>query len=221
MYMQQEMSASDGQGEEKIDKITSEILISKDGYYMTMPDQGWIKMEIPGMDIAALMEQSGSQNVIDSIQQMKDAGVVMSYGNDQVRDGKEYWVINVTMGSETFQNYYQSIMKQIPALSSSSTDTDTPGDFKTAMNDVLNNMQMDMVYDLWIDKDTLLAKFMDLDAKINMNMQVPDENQKLSEVYMKMYQKAAYEIYDFGVPFTVPDVSSAMSMDEFMQQQQQ
>ncbi|MEN6461631.1 MAG: copper amine oxidase N-terminal domain-containing protein [Syntrophomonas sp.] len=221
MYIKQEISGLAGQDEEKIENITSESLINKDGFYMTMPDQGWVKMEIPGMDIATLMEQSGNQNVVDYIQQMKDAGVVMSYANDQVKDGKEYWVINVTMGPKTFQNFYQNMIKQIPALNADTTDTETSADFQNVMKDVLNNLQADMVYNLWIDKETLLTKFMDLDAKINMSMKAPDENQKITKVDMKMKEKAAYEIYDLGGSFTVPDVSGAMSMTEFMQKEQQ
>jgi hypothetical protein len=173
------------------------------------------------MDIAALMEQSGSQNVVDSIQQMKDAGVLMSYANDQIKDGKEYWVINVTMGPKTFQNYYQNMMKQIPALNTDTSGTDTPTDFQNTMKDTLNNLQADMVYNLWIDKESFLSKFMDLDAKINMSMKAPDENQKITKVDMQMNEKVLYEIYDFGGTFIVPDVSGAMSMTEFMQKQQQ
>lgn len=221
MYIKQEMSASDGQDEEKTEQITSESLINTDGLYITIPDQGWVKFEIPGMDIAALMEQSGSQNVLDSIQKMKDAGVVMSFGNDKVKDGNNYWIINVTMGPKAFQDYFQSLMKELPILDSDTADTDVQTDLQKSINDTLKNMQLDMVYSIWVDKDTLLTQFMDLDAKMNMSMEAPDENQQLTKVNMTMNETAAYEIYDFGTKFTVPDVSGAISMDEYMQKQLQ
>jgi hypothetical protein len=225
IYIQQEMSGSTGQ--EKIDKVTTESLINKDGFYMTVPDQGWVKMEIPGMDISTLLEQSGNQNVIDSIQQMKDAGVVMSYANDQVKDDKEYWVINVTMGPESFKKYYDNLMKQIPELNSAASGTANPLDtIQNSLNELFKGLEADMVYSVWIDKDSKLTKFMDLDADINMNMKVPDENQKMTEFNMKMNEKADYELYDFGAAFDVPDVSGAISMNDYMndymkQQEQQ
>lgn len=217
MYMQQQVSGSDTNSGEKIDNIKSEMLMNENGMFMTMPETGWIKMDLPGLDIKALMEQSGSQDIMSSIQKMKESGVLLNYGNDTNKNGKDYWVLNVTMSPDSFQNYLQSMMKQLPAA----FNAQPAGENQPALNDLLKNMKVDMFYRMWLDQKTFLPKFMDVNATMDMTMKIPDENNKIAEISMQQTQTGKYELYDYGTAFTVPDVSSAISMTEYMGKQQQ
>ena len=61
---------------------------------------------------------------------------------------------------------------------------------------------------------------MQLDSDVSINMQIPPEMAEQEEVVtmdMTMKQSAFYKIYDLDVPFTVPDVSKAVDMNEVLQ----
>lgn len=201
----------------------SEMLMNENGMYMTMPGQGWVKFDIPGMDIKALMEQNGSQDPLKSLQLMKDYGVLMSYADDQAKNGKTYWVIKVTMGEESFNKILGDVMKQLPAAATNADSNDASAAMGNMMNEIFKNMQADIYYDVCIDQSNYQLAFMDLQAAMKLKMQLPDseKNNELSSINMDIKEKANYEIYDLGVPFTVPDVSKAISMQEYMDQQMQ
>lgn len=219
MYMQQQLSGASANSNEKIENIKTEILINENGMYMTMPDHdGWIKLEVPGLDIKALMEQAGGQDVMSSITKMKESGMLLNYGNDANKDGQNYWVLNITMSPDSFQNYLQTIMKQVPDLLNSPADsanTENP----IVLKDLFKNMQVDMFYQMWIDQKTFLPQFLNLDANMDLAMKIDDENKNPVEVSVQTKQNAQYELYDFGIAFPVPDVSSAISMSDYMAQQ--
>lgn len=200
--------------------MESEMVINDSGLYMTMPEQGWVKMNIPGMDIKALLEQSGSQDPISSLKQMKDCGVIMSYGDDRQKNGKSYWIINVTMGADSLNKYMQDAMDKVPVTKKEVGDKDIVEGIGSMMQDIFKNMQADIVYYVWVDQTTLLPVFMDLDCQMKMTMQIPAEDGgKDSSVVTNMKEKATYEIYDLGLPFTVPDVSKAVDMKEYIEKQ--
>jgi len=222
MYIQQSITAVDSSitddGEEQIEEITSESLVNEDGYYLTMPETGWLKMELPGLDIQALMEQSGNQNPVSSIQEMKDYGVILSYGNDQEKNGEKYWLINVTMGPDSFTEYCQSMMGQVPFMSNITEDA--PLEMQSFIESLMNSLEVDMVYDVWIDQEELLPTFMDLDARMFINMQFPlPEDEAALSMEMNMTELVFYEIYDLELPFEIPDVSGAKDFMEAMQEE--
>lgn len=200
--------------------IESEMLINDKGMYMTMPGQGWVKFDMPGIDINALLEQSGSQDPMSSLKQMKDYGVVMSYGDDRQRDGKDYWIINVTMGADSLNKIFGDTLKKIP-VEEKTIAQDVSEGINNMMTDMFKNMQADIVYNVWIDQSNYQMSFMDLDASMKIKMQIPAQDQKTEadSVDMDMKQEARYEIYDLGVPFQVPDVSAAIDMNEYLEKQ--
>lgn len=199
-----------------LEAMDSEILLNDEGMYFTMPGQGWVKMTIPGMDIKAMMEQAGSQDPMASLKQLQDAGAIMSFGNDQEKNGQSYWIINVTMGADSISRLTQDVLKKAPL------PQDEVPELNQVIEQVFKNMNADMVYSVWVNQKNFLTDYMQLDSNVNLNMQVPVEpNQpdKLVTMDMKMKQNAFYEIYDLGVPFTVPDVSKAVDMNEVLQKQ--
>ncbi|MGS0763512.1 DUF6612 family protein [Syntrophomonas curvata] len=208
--------AAPGEAGNGLEALESEMLLNDEGMYITMPDQGWVKMTIPGMDIKALMEQAGSQDPMTSLKLLQDAGAIMSFGSDQQKNGQSYWIINVTMGTDSISRLTQDILKKVPL------PQDEVPELDQAIAQVFKNMNADMVYSVWVNQKNFLTDYMQLDSDVSLNMQIPaepDQPDKLVTMDMNMKQSAFYEIYDLGVPFTVPDVSKAVDMNEVLQKQ--
>lgn len=199
----------------------TEMLINEDGMFMTMPEQeGWLKINIPGMDMKELMKQSNSNDPVASLQMMQESGAIMSFGDDQEKDGQSYWVINVTLGADSFSKLFKSVMDQIPALPKADSGQAPADGLNEMMQALSKNMQVDMAYRVWVDQVTLVPTFMDLDATINMILPpTPTEDGMTGSIAMSVKETASYEIYDLGKPFTLPDVSQAVDMNEFMEKQ--
>jgi len=208
--------AAPGEAGNGLEALESEMLLNDEGMYITMPEQGWVKMTIPGMDIKALMEQAGSQDPMTSLKLLQDAGAIMSFGSDQQKNGQSYWIINVTMGTDSISRLTQDILKKVPL------PQDEVPELDQAIAQVFKNMNADMVYSVWVNQKNFLTDYMQLDSDVSLNMQIPaepDQPDKLVTMDMNMKQSAFYEIYDLGVPFTVPDVSKAVDMNEVLQKQ--
>lgn len=200
--------------------LKSEMVINDNGLFMTLPGhEGWVKMDLQGMDFGKLMEQYGSQDPVKQIMQMKEFGAAITYGDDQVKDDKNYGVIHVAMGEEALGQYIDSFIKQTGLLNLGNEQADK-AEFEATMKDIFNNMKTEMDYNMVFDYDSFLTLSMDLNMVMNMNIDVPanaETGTPASSVQIKSKQEAVYQIYDYGVEFTVPDVSGAKTMAEAME----
>ncbi|MGE5543408.1 MAG: DUF6612 family protein [Bacillota bacterium] len=199
---------------------TTEMFINEEGMFMTLPGQeGWFKMDIPGMDMKALIENFNNDPVA-SLRMMQDSGAIMSFGDDRQKDGQSYWVINVTLGADSFSKIFESVMGQMPGITDMGSGQNLEQELNKMMQALFKNMQSDVVYRVWVDQTSLLPKFMDLDARINLVVPATTiGNGVTGPVAMRITEKAYYEIYDLGQPFIAPDVSKAMNLNEYMEQQ--
>lgn len=200
--------------------LKSEMVLNDNGLFMTLPGQeGWVKMDLEGLDFGKLMEQCGSQDPVKSIMQMKEFGAVITYGDDQVKDGKNYGVIHVAMGEEALGQYIDSVIKQTGLLNLGNEQADKT-EFEATMQDIFKNMKTEMGYNMVFDYDTFLTLSMDMDMIMNMNIDIPanaETSTPAASMQITSKQEAVYQIYDYGVEFTVPDVSGAKTMAEAME----
>lgn len=200
---------------------TIEMFINEEGMFMTMPEQeGWFKINIPGMDMASLIEQSNSNDPVASLRMMQESGAIMSFGDDQERDGRNYWVINVTLGADSFSKLFDNVMGQISNVPSMEDGSNLDQDMNNMMQALFKNMKADIVYRVWVDQTSLLPNTMDLNAQMNLFIPATTVGDETTEpLAMMIIEKANYEIYDLGKPFTAPDVSQAKDLNEYMEQQ--
>lgn len=203
------------------DSATTEILINEDGMFMTMPgEEGWFTMSIPGMDMAELIKQSNNNDPVASLQMMQECGAIMSFGDDQQKDGQSYWVINVTLGADNFNKLFESVMGQMPAVPGLEDGQDLEQALTDMMQAMFQNMKADIVCQVWVEQASLLPIFMDLDARIDLDMPATTVGEEVTEpITMHMVETASYEIYDLGEPIAVPDVSEAQDLNEYLNQQ--
>lgn len=193
--------------------LTTEMLMNEDGLYTTMPEEGWVKLNIPGMDMKALLEES-NQDPLKSLQQLTEAGVLLSFGNDQEKNGQSYWVLNVTMGPDSFREILDQVITSIPLPQDE--DPTTGEQLNTMYQKMFASMKADIYYSTWINQDTLIPEFMEIFStmEINTDIPAPSEEEKPIVVNVSLQQSGSYEMYGFDVPFSVPDVSDAKDLQD-------
>ncbi len=199
--------------------LKSEVVMNDEGMFMTMPGyDGWVKMEMEGLDLNQLMEQYGSQDPVQSIMQMKEFGAVIAYEEDKVIDGKNYGVIGVAMDEESLGEYLNDILENTGLFTTGGAAAN--GTEITAMiNQMMKSLKADISYSMVFDYETYLAISMDMDMNMDMTLDVPANEEAGTEamsMQMNIKQQADYQLYDYGVEFEVPDVSDARSMAEVM-----
>lgn len=208
MYMKQDakMKPDEITTQSEPQNIQSEMLMNDSGIYMTMPDLGWVKMNLPGLNIQEILKQSNSQDPVAAMQQMKEMGMSMSFANDQEKNGQKYWVIDTAMGGGIYKSDY---FKQI---SKATGMAETPEMLK-----MLENMDADINYSTWINQETLYTDFMNMDSRIKIDTDIPSPEKPIA-MNMTMAMKANYSLSDYGIAFSVPDVTKAVDFETAVSQ---
>lgn len=190
--------------------VTMEMLFNQDGFFMTMPKAGWLKMDLEGLNMEELMKQSMTQDPTAAMEQIREMGIAFTFANDQQKNGKDYWVLHAVMGGDLFKtDYFKQITKQIPSL-----------DRDVNIQKILEGTDLDFVYSVWIDKATFHNDYMDLNGKMKLNMDLPaTEKNPAGTMHMTTAMQAAYTMSDYGLKFTVPEVKNARDYKEYLAEQ--
>lgn len=175
-----------------------ESVIIDNNYYMNMPGMGWVKMDLGNLGIDELMDQLNNQDPVNMLKQMQDFGMTNIYGNDTVIEGKKYYVVNTSIDKDKFMKEYNNIINSLPIAQ-------TP-----ELNDLLNNFVLDVKYISFINTETLMADYMDMDMSIKMSIPASENSSEVIDMDIAAYGrfKINYEPADF----VFPDVSSAVEM---------
>lgn len=185
--------------------VETEVLLNENGMYMTMPNIGWVKMDLPMINLQDMMKQSMNQDPASTMQQMKDMGMSLAFANDEEKNGRKYWVVKSKMGNDALKSdYYKKMVSQMQVPAGG-----------IDLREMMNSMQMDMSYSTWIDQATLYNDYITLTGKMKYTVDVPaSQTSTGGKMTMVMDITAAYTISDYGKTFSVPDVSKAQAMKD-------
>jgi hypothetical protein len=212
MYMKQDMTiAVPGAPVPGAQAVQTEMVMNRDGIFMTMPEIGWVKMDLEGLDMEELMKQSMAQDPTTVMQQMKDLGMSFSFDQDQEKNGKKYWVIKAYMDGDILNSdYFKQLTQQIPGLEQ---DLD--------LEQLLKNLDLDLTFDQWIDQETFYTDYMNLSGDIRFVMDLPADPTGTASgpMEMTMTLNAAYAMSDYGQEFALPDIQNARDFEEVMAEQ--
>ncbi len=190
--------------------VETEMLMNQEGMFMTMPEIGWVKMDLNGMDFQELMKQSMAQDPAAVMQQMKDMGMSLTFANDQEKEGQKYWILNCDMGGDLLKSdYFKKVSQQLSAIG---PDMD--------FQKMLEAMDLDFDYSVWINQDTLYSDQMDLAGTMKFKMDIPAaQGNPGGSMDMAMDMEARYTMSDYGQEFSTPDVKNARDFNEVMAEQ--
>lgn len=195
-----------------------EIYLNEECMYMRMPDGALVKMDSEGFDIKSLTQnQGGLQDLQTLLEEIQKNNLIMSFNNDQSKQGVDYWVISTTIDSETFEEMFKGIMKQLSGAVPKGQSSDSQS-FTMFMNDFASKMQMNMTMNIWIDQKTNLARYGEGFFDMQWKMPVPatEEGQSDGLLDMNMQGTTSIEYYDYGGKLVWPNLDNAIGFNQYL-----
>ena len=169
--------------EEDIPAMTSEVFSDNNAMYMKMPGQEkWNKIDMNPF-MKKMQEVTGNQtgNTGLSKDQIELFAPYTSFDENIIKDGKEYYVVNIKLSQDAFDKIYKEMFKSLSeGLGDMVTDIANQDataeekidkeEFSKAMIGLFENMKMNIEYKMYIDKETKLYDSMDMIQKVEMNL---------------------------------------------------
>ncbi|MGQ9558403.1 MAG: DUF6612 family protein [Desulfurispora sp.] len=200
-------------------EMTVESYITGDYLYFKLPEAGWVKQKNPLPADFWAQQQDIQSNPIKAMQQMREFGLLPSYENDAVQNGREYYVLTASLDPARFKDGLEKTRLQLmDLLLSVEKEPETMPERADAVaraQKMLAGMDFDYTYTVYINKQTLLGEIIDLDLQVEMPL--PREGTAVApagtspELHMQM--KGHFMLEQFGQPFTPPDISGAKEVN--------
>lgn len=218
IYMKQDIEMIDIPEEQKENiptNMTVESYITEEAMYMSLPEEGWVEFPMV-MDPEVFKQQMNNNSDPAQVGKlMEEFGIILNFGNDINIDGNDYYVINGSMDMDKFRQGQEKLMKDIlPSINKMETDNaEETEKIQQDMMKVMENMEMDYKYSIFINKTTFLTDRIDLNANVKIQMDdiIDGETKNIS---IKTKMKGTTWIEDYGTEFSAPDVSNAKKMSE-------
>jgi len=199
--------------EQDIPAMTSEVLLDNNAMYIKMLDQEkWNKIDInPFMKkMQEITGNSTAGNTGLSKEQIKLFTPYTSFDKDIVKDGKEYYVLNITLDQDAFDKIYKEMFKSISEgfgdmfadvvnKDEQSEEKIDKEELSKAMSGLFENMKMNIEYKMYIDKETKLYSAMD---------RIQNSNNLGRWIICKTMNNAHYTYYGFNEEVSFPVITT-------------
>jgi hypothetical protein len=202
-------------------EMAIEMYMDEEKMYMKMPGEDWTALEQPFSAEFWQGQQSIQSDPLEYVEQMKEMGIILNFGNDRVVDGKNYYVVNASFDVEKFMENFQGMFQQIVQSVPVDPATDaTAEEAQQELQKLLANSRMDFSYTVCINKETLISDIVELDMKMELVMDIPEvveseavENETGEPVPQKInifYDiKGKFNISGLGEPFVAPEINAS------------
>ncbi|SHK43956.1 hypothetical protein [Paramaledivibacter caminithermalis] len=221
--------------EEVQSENTIEIYMDGPTMYQKMDISGdkWIKNDMSSVynkiqSLQANNPQSMSQLSDEQIEFFKDYA---RYGENVKKGGKEYYVILLDIDKETYKRFYEEYTKEIMDASleaslkqqSENNGLEQKNEVEIEMakqfvTQMINDMEIEVSYKFYINKNTKHYEKMDLTMDMYMNMDnliqkmaqmFQDEDEDLSKIKMEMvtHMEGQFDYFGFGKEVVFPKIT--------------
>ncbi|MGF7186384.1 hypothetical protein GGQ84_002486 [Desulfitispora alkaliphila] len=231
MYMKETMEFPQDMGmtEEELALIgmggmTTEMVWKDNAIYQKMPgfDQ-WVVQDLNDLammdNLTNLMQASPQQ----SLEMMSQFGIINVFGESAVIDGQEYYTIKNYIDSETFKKVLEEFLSEVNFMEVFAGIQEQPEideaeimEMQQMFEQLIQGIEINYYIDTMINKETLLTEYMvfDMNFKIGLDETINPEG----PVNMEMSLAGDYKLFDFGTEIQTPDVSDAITQQEFFEQ---
>ncbi|MDW7675641.1 MAG: stalk domain-containing protein [Bacillota bacterium] len=225
MHMKQIIPMADlGLSEEELAQLgmtemVTEIVWNDTGMYQKIPfvDQ-WIVQDFAAAGLDDMLNQLTQVSPQQSLEMMEQFGMFYTFGDDQVIDGKEYYVVNTYVDSAVFKQLIEEMLGQFvmpEALGMDELDDAMAAEFNALFKQMLESMELEYFYQALINKETLTTDYIYFD--MFMSFVMSDPAMPGEEAKFAADMKGEFSMFDFGVEIQLPDVSNAMSQQEYFE----
>ncbi|KUO53081.1 MAG: hypothetical protein APF76_14920 [Desulfitibacter sp. BRH_c19] len=208
--------------------MVTEMVWYDNAIYQKMPmaDQ-WIVQ-----DLAEMGMMDGLTNLIQitpqqSVDMMRQFGITNKFGEDVVIDGQEYYTVTNHVYGDTFKKVLEELMGDFNfedlvtggiELSEEEQEemTDVNAEMQQVIKSMLETMELTFYTETYINKDTFLTEGMSMDMELKFELDetmIPE-----GPVSMHMQMQGDFILSDFGVEIELPDLSNAITQQEYMEQ---
>lgn len=230
VYMKQMVKSDIG-----IEEAVQETEILMDGSLMYTKMAGtdkWVMQDLGSImnQIQSISDREPYQMSQLSEDELKMFKEFARYEDDVEIDKKEYYVISFSIDKDTYQEYYMEIMEKVmdsvvtlqmesPQLQQDPTFD--PEQYKQMMIHLITNMEVELSYKYYINKETKFYEKMWLSQDMTMPMQqfMTEAMTMLGEdapdfsVKVLTHSEGEFELYDLDVDVDFPEIDDEDIMD--------
>lgn len=220
--------------EELQEEETVEIYMDGPIMYQKMGLSGdkWIKNDMSSVySKIQSLQGSNPQNMTQlTDEQLKFFKDYAGFGEDIKKNGKEYYVITLDIDKEAYKKFYEEYTKEIIDASVNASleqksevkDLEPQNEAEVEMakqfvSQMINNMNMEISYEFYINKrtkcyesmDMTMSMYMNMDSLVQMMAQMSEEDTDLSNIKMEMVtnMKGQFNYFDFGKKVVFPQIT--------------
>jgi len=204
--------------------IVTEMVWTDNAIYQKMPlsDQ-WIVQDLSNMDMMGKLTEMLQTTPQQSLEMMREFGIVYVFGEDVVIDGKEYYTVKNYVDSATFKKVFEDfnisgLLADTQGLTEENEEAmpESTKGMQQIIEQLLATMQLDYYVDSYINKETLLTEGMLFDMKMKYGL---DETMNPEgPVNFEMKMTGEFELNEFGSEIQLPDVSDSITQEEYLEQ---
>ncbi|MEL7568206.1 MAG: DUF6612 family protein [Dehalobacterium sp.] len=207
--------------------MVTEMVWTDNAIYQKMPlsDQ-WIVQDLSNMDMMGQLTEMLQATPQQSLETMRKFGIVYVFGEDVVIDGKEYYTVKNYVDSATFKKVMEEfniagLLSDTQGLTEQTEQNDevvpeSAKEMQQIFDQLLASMEVNYYVDSLISKETLLTEGMlfDMNLKYAMDETVNPEG----PINIEMKMTGEFELNEFGTEVQLPDVSNAITQEEYLEQ---
>jgi hypothetical protein len=206
--------------EEDVSAMDIETYMTIEKIYIKTPGQEWIVQDMPFSPEFWKQQQDIQSDPLKAVEQMKEMGILLNYGNDVSVNGENYYVLNATLDMEKFKQSFQKIFQQAMQGMAPDENSGNSIDIQKQIQKVFEEAKLDFKETILVNKKTLFSDIVKLDAWMEMSMENPaqaeqgqqEKDNGPKEIKMNIKMNGEFTISNPGDPFNAPDVSGAKEM---------
>lgn len=220
--LSQEEAALFPQGE-----MMTEMLWTDQGIYQKTPlHEQWVSQDLAGMDMMGNLTNLMQMSPQQSLEMMRQFGIIYVFGDDVVIDGQEYYTVKNYVDSKTFKKILEEYMNNLDMaglmgttqLSTEQNEAEKAAvvqEMQKVLEQMMTSMELDYYIDSLINKKTLITEEMFFNMQMKYSMDEAVNPDGAMDVSMKM--QGDFQLFDFGQKIKLPDVSEAISQEEYLE----
>lgn len=199
----------------QIPEMTIEMYMNEEKMYMKAPGQNWQALDQPFSPEFWQQQQDIQSDPIKAVEQMKDMGILVNYGNDTKVNDKDYYVVNASMDINKFKENFQKLFQQSMQAATSEATQENPAEIQQQMQKMMEGAKLDYFYTILINKNTLISDIIKFNARMELAMENPEPNASQSgeqapkKLNIKYDINGEFNISGLGEPFKAPVIEGA------------